>query len=120
MRIRLAHDRDAARIGEIVADAYGVYVERIGRRPRALLAFAETHALKSATRTLRLYTNAAMTENLELYPRLGYQETARRTENGFERVFFTKQLAQGDARTTAARIAGLPRSSNSDRPPSYP
>jgi ribosomal protein S18 acetylase RimI-like enzyme len=59
---------------------------------RALLAFAETIAAETNLTTLRLYTNAAMTENLALYPRLGYTETARRTENGFERVFFVKQI----------------------------
>ncbi len=59
---------------------------------RALLAFAETSARESGLSTLRLYTNAAMTENLAFYPRLGYEETGRRTDEGFERVFFSKRL----------------------------
>jgi ribosomal protein S18 acetylase RimI-like enzyme len=59
---------------------------------RALLAFAETSARKSGILTLRLYTNAAMTENLAFYPRLGYQEVDRRTDDGFERVFFSKRI----------------------------
>jgi GNAT superfamily N-acetyltransferase len=58
---------------------------------RALLAVAETHALSLATRILRLYTNTAMSENLELYPHLGHE-----------------QLAEVDARTTDPRTAGLP------------
>ena len=33
-----------------------------------------------------------MTENLSHYPRHGYQETHRGTENGYHRVYFTKQL----------------------------
>jgi hypothetical protein len=33
-----------------------------------------------------------MTENLSIYPRLGYVEVARRSEDGFNRVFFEKQL----------------------------
>ena len=33
-----------------------------------------------------------MTENLELYPRLGYREVDRREEDGFSRVFFRKRL----------------------------
>jgi hypothetical protein len=41
---------------------------------------------------LRLYTNAAMRENLILYHRLGYQEDDRRGEDGFERVFLSKRL----------------------------
>ena len=39
-----------------------------------------------------LYTNEKMTENLSIYPRLGYAEVARRTENGFSRVSFEKRL----------------------------
>jgi hypothetical protein len=37
-----------------------------------------------------LYTNAAMSENLALYPRLGYREVDRRRDAGFDRVFFAK------------------------------
>lgn len=59
---------------------------------RALLGFAEAVARETGTPTLRLYTHAAMTENLALYPRLGYEQADRRTDNGFERVFFVKHL----------------------------
>jgi ribosomal protein S18 acetylase RimI-like enzyme len=59
---------------------------------RALLAFAEEVAVKASLRTLRLYTHALMTENLAFYPRLGYTEFDRRAENGFERIFFSKDL----------------------------
>jgi len=59
---------------------------------RALLGYAETSARALGRCELRLYTNAAMTENLALYVRLGYQVVDRRTENGFERVFFSKCL----------------------------
>jgi hypothetical protein len=41
---------------------------------------------------VRLYTNAAMEENLVLYPRLGYREVGRRRDGGFDRVFFTKSM----------------------------
>jgi ribosomal protein S18 acetylase RimI-like enzyme len=59
---------------------------------RALMAHAERHAEEHDLDELRLYTNAAMTENLNLYPRLGYREDDRRTEDGFDRVFFSKRL----------------------------
>jgi ribosomal protein S18 acetylase RimI-like enzyme len=59
---------------------------------RALLSFAEARARQSGTETLRLCTNAAMTENLALYARLGYREDDRRREDGFERVFLSKRL----------------------------
>ena len=131
-----------------VADAaYGLYVERIGRRPApmdadfathiargeahgayssgvltgyivlfprgdhlfienvavhpgaqgkgvgaALLAFAEAEARRRGLDAIELYTNARMTENLSLYPRLGYLETGRRRESGFDRVYFRKDL----------------------------
>jgi hypothetical protein len=41
---------------------------------------------------MTLYTNEVMTENLAIYARLGYHETARRTEGGYSRVFMTKEL----------------------------
>lgn len=39
-----------------------------------------------------LYTNAAMTENLVMYPKLGYKETHRMEEDGFNRVYFEKSV----------------------------
>lgn len=59
---------------------------------RALLAFAEEVATEANLATLRLYTHALMTENLAIYPHLGYAAIDRRTDNGFERVFFSKRL----------------------------
>lgn len=59
---------------------------------RALLDHAETRARGLRLTEARLYTNAAMTENLEFYPRLGYVEISRRTEDGFDRVYFVKEL----------------------------
>ncbi|MDF2233051.1 GNAT family N-acetyltransferase [Albimonas sp. CAU 1670] len=59
---------------------------------RALIAFAEAEARRRGLPCVRLYTNAKMVENLALYPRLGYVETGRRAEKGFERVFFEKPL----------------------------
>lgn len=59
---------------------------------RTLLEHAEQQARALGLPQVRLYTNAAMTENLTLYPRIGYVEVARRSEDGFERVYFTKDL----------------------------
>jgi hypothetical protein len=33
-----------------------------------------------------------MTENLSLYPRLGYRETRRALDDGYARVFYLKDL----------------------------
>ena len=72
---------------------------------RALLAVAETHALSLATRILRLYTNTAMSENLELYPHLGHRAQNR---GRLRASVLHEQLAEVDARTTDPRTAGLP------------
>jgi ribosomal protein S18 acetylase RimI-like enzyme len=61
----------------------------LGRR---LIAHAEAIARNSGARAVELYTNAAMTENQTLYPRLGYRETGRGVEDGFDRVFYRKEL----------------------------
>jgi hypothetical protein len=37
-----------------------------------------------------------MTENLAYYPPLGYRETDRRAEGGYERVFFAKHVPDGE------------------------
>jgi L-amino acid N-acyltransferase YncA len=57
-----------------------------------LLAFAEREARERRLSELRLYTHVTMTENQTLYAHLGYRETERRGEHGFERVFFAKTL----------------------------
>lgn len=64
---------------------------------RALMAHAEAHARERGLGELRLYTNAAMTENISLYRQLGYSEVERRREEGFERVFFAKATPRARA-----------------------
>ena len=58
----------------------------------ALIGFCENDARQQGFVAVRLYTNEAMTENLALYPKLGYVETGRRVEDGFKRVYFEKAL----------------------------
>lgn len=59
---------------------------------RLLLRYAEEHARARNLPELRPYTNAAMTENLALYPKLGFRVTGRKSHDGFERVFFAKRV----------------------------
>ncbi|MEM6670466.1 MAG: GNAT family N-acetyltransferase [Pseudomonadota bacterium] len=59
---------------------------------RALIEHAEIEARQRKLGTVALYTNVCMTENLGLYAVLGYEETERRTEDGFDRVFFRKTI----------------------------
>lgn len=57
-----------------------------------LLALAEDQARLLGLPEVRLFTNAAMTENLEFYPRRGYRQTHRAEQDGYRRVFFSKHL----------------------------
>lgn len=59
---------------------------------KALIGFCEEEARRRGFNAVHLYTNEKMTENLSIYPRLGYAEVARRAEGGFNRVFFEKPL----------------------------
>ena len=58
----------------------------------SLVEHVENRARELGFTRVELYTNAKMTENLELYPRLGYIEFDRRIEDGFDRVYFSKNL----------------------------
>jgi len=59
---------------------------------RILIAFAEGEALRRGHREIRLYTHETMTENIAMYPRLGYEETHRVTEKGYARVYMRKRV----------------------------
>jgi len=145
--VRRAGIGDVAGIESLVADAFGHYVERIGRLPapmthdyRELIGTARVWVLDSAGRLrgvlvnvvhpdhllldtiavapdtqgsgygavllaraeddarelglpeVRLYTNLAMTENQRFYPRHGYTEAGRGSEDGYDRVFYVKAV----------------------------
>lgn len=61
---------------------------------RQLLEFAEQEAATAGYRTVRLYTNEAMVENIALYQGMGFTETHRGEENGFRRVYMSKTIAR--------------------------
>jgi len=61
----------------------------LGRR---LIEFAEARARQCGFSKIHLYTNESMHENLAWYARLGYQETSRRLDSGFQRVFMSKPI----------------------------
>jgi len=147
--IRPARPEDAKAVHQLVQDAYGHYVARLGKPPgpmlddyaqrimdgqlwvldkagalaelmvlengqdgtllldnvavapsaqgkgygQRLVAFVETEARLSGCSKVRLYTNMLMTENLAFYERLGFCETSRVSEKGYERVYMAKTLA---------------------------
>jgi GNAT superfamily N-acetyltransferase len=85
----------------VLADAGDhLYVDNVAVVPalqgqglgRAVLAFAEQEARRRGLPELRLHTNAAMADNLRIYPRLGFAEAGRVTQHGFQRVLFVKAL----------------------------
>jgi ribosomal protein S18 acetylase RimI-like enzyme len=86
--IELAESGDSLHIGNIAVhpSAQGT---GLGRR---LMEFAEEQARERGLTRLDLFTNEVMTENQAIYARLGYRETARRSEDGYHRVYLDKIL----------------------------
>ena len=77
-----------------------LFVETVAVRPdrqgsglgRRLMAFAEEVARGRGLREIRLYTNEKMEENLPFYRSLGFEETGRRLDEGYRRIFMKKRL----------------------------
>lgn len=67
---------------------------------KMLVSYCEAKARGAGHTQVQLYTNVAMTDNLALYPKLGYEEIDRRSERGYRRVYFRKNLS-GLSRATA-------------------
>jgi len=97
-------EQDGACVGVLVLEAepHALLIENVAVDPaqqgrglgRVLLDFAETEARRRGLGAVRLYTHARMTENIALYRRRGYVETARRTTHGGrETVFMRKDLS---------------------------
>jgi GNAT superfamily N-acetyltransferase len=61
----------------------------LGRR---LIEFAEAETRRLGHAEVRLYTHVTMSENIALYTRLGFAETGRGRDAGYDRVFMTKRL----------------------------
>lgn len=59
---------------------------------RVLMDCAEDLARSRGYRALTLYTNVKMVENLGVYRKMGFFETERKYEDGFDRVYFRKDL----------------------------
>jgi ribosomal protein S18 acetylase RimI-like enzyme len=84
------------------ADAY--FIDNIAIDParqgeglgRQLMDHAVGEAKRRRLPALRLYTNAAMTENLSIYAHIGFVETHRAVEKGFNRVYLRWTLRGGE------------------------
>ena len=81
-------------------DSHALQIENVAIAPeyqhrgygRELLRFAEQRARDIGLLEVSLYTNELMTENIQLYRRLGYVEVDRRLDEGFRRVFMSKRM----------------------------
>ncbi|KAJ5951962.1 Acyl-CoA N-acyltransferase [Penicillium vulpinum] len=59
-----------------------------------MIRHAEMEGRKQGLSSVTLFTNVKMFENLGYYPKLGFVETERKVEDGFERVYFYKKLGK--------------------------
>jgi len=84
-----------AKPDHLLLDNIAVRPDRQGQGlGRQLIAFAEAEARRLGFMELRLYTHETMTENIALYTRLGFAETGRGHDAGYDRVFMTKRLGK--------------------------
>ncbi|MEU5307229.1 GNAT family N-acetyltransferase [Streptomyces sp. NPDC021562] len=67
-------------------DAHG---RGVGRR---LLEFVDARARVLGLPEVRLYTNAMMWENREIYPKYGYEVVGRRLDGPYDRIHYRKRL----------------------------
>lgn len=57
------------------------------------MGLAEDEARRLGYSAVTVYTHERMTENIALYKKLGYTETERRRERGYDRVYLRKSLS---------------------------
>ncbi|KOU65630.1 acetyltransferase [Streptomyces sp. MMG1533] len=77
-----------------------LYLDNIAVHPDAhgrgvggrLLRFVEAHARALRLPEVRLYTNAMMWENQEIYPKYGYEVVERRVDGPYDRIHYRKRL----------------------------
>jgi ribosomal protein S18 acetylase RimI-like enzyme len=99
--VRVAEDRGIAGIVVFQEGPRHLTVENVAVAPerqgegvgRALLDHAEVQARIDGLSELRLHTNVAMRENINIYRHLGWEEYDRRDEHGFVRVYMRKRVS---------------------------
>ncbi|MFI9807093.1 GNAT family N-acetyltransferase [Streptomyces sp. NPDC052301] len=88
--------------GLVVVEAFAdhLFLDSIAVRPdahgtgvgRRLLRFVDTRARELGLGEIRLYTNAMMWENQEIYPKFGYEIVERRVDGPYDRIHYRKRL----------------------------
>ena len=87
--VLLSRDGDSIKVNNLVVEPSAQ-----GRGySRMLMSYAESMARAQGLAAVTLFTNEKMHENIALYTKLGFTETGRKTEDGFNRVFFRKSLS---------------------------
>ncbi|GHB53305.1 N-acetyltransferase [Streptomyces viridiviolaceus] len=89
-------------VGLVVVEAFAdhLFLDSIAVRPdahgtgvgRRLLGFVDAHARALGLPEVRLYTNAMMWENQEIYPKYGYEVVERRVDGPYDRIHYRKKL----------------------------
>jgi ribosomal protein S18 acetylase RimI-like enzyme len=88
--LQAPQDSDALQINNLV-----VSVASQGKGyGRILMNLAEEIAKEKGRVALELFTNVKMWENIGLYAKLGFDETERKVDSGYERVYFRKELSK--------------------------
>jgi GNAT superfamily N-acetyltransferase len=84
----------------VIRRGHGILLDNVAGDPgyqgkgygRRLIEWAEAEARRQGFAHLDLYTHECMTENIAMYKQLGYAETERRSERGYQRVYMRKRL----------------------------
>jgi GNAT superfamily N-acetyltransferase len=84
----------------LIRKGHGILLDNVAVDPgyqgkgygRRLIEWAEAEARRQGFAHLDLYTHECMTENIAMYKQLGYAETERRSERGYQRVYMRKRL----------------------------
>ena len=84
----------------LIVSASGMLLDNIAVHPQQqgrgigamLMTRAEAEARRLGHDALDLYTHECMVENVAIYRSMGYEETDRREEHGYQRVYMRKRL----------------------------
>lgn len=82
-------DTDEYLLLDNVATAPGAQGQGVGRQ---LVSFAESEARRRGYGEIRLYTHIVMADNVAYYENLGWEETHRGEQAGYQRIFMRKRL----------------------------
>jgi ribosomal protein S18 acetylase RimI-like enzyme len=68
-----------------------------------MLVFAEQEAFRLGLKSVRLFTKLKAADSFAFYQYRGYTETGRCDNDGYPRVFYSKEVAQSSVAAFAAR-----------------